>query len=153
MPEPKFVPKPGQIDFTNMRRAPVINCVLRYNGKILIVQRSANMKFYPSYWNGISGFLDNERSVAQKAKDEIKEELGIEEKDIITIYEGEVFEQEEPSYNKTWLVHPILVDVNTDKITLDWEAQKYEWINVVDAKKYKLLPGFDKVLATLFSDK
>ncbi|MDP3956425.1 MAG: NUDIX domain-containing protein, partial [bacterium] len=150
---PKFIPKPGQIDFTNVRRAPVINCVVRYNGKILIVQRSAGMKFYPGYWNGVSGFIDDERSVAQKAKDEIKEELGIAEEDITTIYEGEVFEQEEPSYNKTWLVHPVLVDVNTDKITLDWEAEKYKWIEVTEAKNYNLLPGFDKVLEALFSDK
>lgn len=153
MQEPEFIPKPGQIDFTNVRRAPVINCVVRYNGKILIVQRSAGMKFYPSFWNGISGFLDDERSVEQKAKDEIREELGIAEKDIITIHEGKVFEQEESSYDKTWLVHPVLVDVDTDNITLDWEAEKYKWIEVVEAKKYNLLPGFDKVLEVLFSSK
>lgn len=151
MPEPEFIPKPGQIDFTNIRRAPVINCVVRYKDKILIVQRSAGMKFYPSYWNGISGFLDDGRSVEQKARDEINEELGITENDIMAIHEGEVFEQEEPDYNKTWLVHSVLVDVNTDKITLDWEAEKYEWISISNATQYKLLPGFDRVLRALFS--
>ena len=148
--EPEFKPQPGQIDFTNIRRAPVINCVARYNGKILIVQRSAGMKFYPEFWNGISGFLDDGRSVVQKARDELKEELGIEETKIVAIYEGEVFEQEESDYNKTWIVHPVLVDVKNDKITLDWEAQKYEWIEVAETGRYKLLPGFDKVLTALF---
>lgn len=151
MPEPKFISKPGQIDFTNIKRAPVINCVVRYSGKILIVQRNSGMKFYPGFWNGVSGFLDDDRSVEQKAKDEIKEELGIDEKDIVRIYEGEVFEQEEPDYDKTWIVHPVLVYIKTDKITLDWEAEKYEWINISEVNKYKLLPGFDKVLKTLFN--
>lgn len=30
--EPKFKPKPGQVDYTNTKRAPVINCVVKYMG-------------------------------------------------------------------------------------------------------------------------
>ena len=108
------------------------------------------MRFYPGYWNGISGFLDDGRGVAEKARDEIKEELGIDQECIISIHRGRVFEQDEPDYDKTWIVHPVLVEVNSDKVTLDWEAEKYEWIEVGDAKKYKLLPGFDRVLEVLF---
>ena len=36
----KFQPKPGQVDFTNIRYAPVANCVLFNEGKILLVKRS-----------------------------------------------------------------------------------------------------------------
>jgi len=54
--KPEFKPKPGQIDYTNIRVAPVINCVVQYQDKILIVRRNLKMKFYPGYWNGISGF-------------------------------------------------------------------------------------------------
>ena len=75
--EKKFTPKPGQVDYTNIRRAPVINCVLRYGDKILLVKRSAELRLYPNYWNGISGFLDDDRSVLEKVKDEIREETGI----------------------------------------------------------------------------
>jgi isopentenyldiphosphate isomerase len=144
-----FKPKLGQTDYTNIRRAPVINCVVKYNDKILIVQRNPSMKFYPGYWNGISGFIDDTRSVKEKAKDELKEEIGLEEKDIINITEGEVFEQEEPKYDKIWIVHPVLVEVKTDKIKLDWEAQDFRWIDPKEVDNYKLVPGFDKVLRTL----
>ena len=48
------------------------------NGKYLVVERSMNMRLYPGYWNGISGFLDDNRSLEEKITDEIKEELGIE---------------------------------------------------------------------------
>lgn len=148
--EPEFKPKPGQIDYTHIRRAPVINCIVKYHDKILIVQRNAGMKFYPEYWNGISGFLDDNRSVTEKAKDELQEELGIAAENIISLYEGGIFEQDEPDYQKTWIVHPVLINVNTDNIKLDWEAQNYKWVNVEEAKTFNLLPGFDKVLTTLF---
>ena len=149
MKDVKFKLKLGQIDYTNIRVAPVINCMVRYNGKILIVQRNSSMKFYPGYWNGISGFLDDKKSVEQKAKDELKEEIGLEENNIINIIEGELFEQEEPKYDKTWIVHPVLVEVRTDNIKLDWEAENYKWIEPERIKDFKLVPGFGRVLEIL----
>jgi len=148
--ETTFKPKDGQVDFTNIRYAPVINCVVRHNDKILIVQRNSKMRLYPNFWNGISGFLDDGRRIEEKVKDELREELGIEANDIVSIHRGPVFDQEEEKYNKTWIVHPILVDVKVDKIKLDWEAQNHKWIKVEDAKTFDLLPGFDRVLASLF---
>lgn len=123
---------------------------MRYDGKILIVQRSPTMRLYPNFWNGISGFLDDTRNIEEKVRDELREELGIEESNILSIHRGLVFDQEEEKYSKTWIVHPVLVDIKTEKIKLDWEAQNYKWINVEDAKTFDLLPGFDKVLASLF---
>ena len=149
MREPEFKPKPGQIDYTHVRRAPVVNCVVRYKGKILLVRRSNKMKFYPGYWNGISGFLDDGRSVREKAKEEVMEETNIKEQDIISISEGKIFEQDEPEYDKTWIVHPVLVEVNRDKVKLDWEARDYRWVALDKVKEFKLLPGFEKVLEIL----
>src|SRR3989344_4520417 len=77
MKKPKFKPKPGQIDYTNVRWAPVINCVLKHNNKFLVVERNKELNFYPGYWNGISGFLDDQRTLAEKVEGEIREELGI----------------------------------------------------------------------------
>src|SRR3989338_5311349 len=94
----QFTPKPGQIDYTHIKRRPVINCVVKCGEKILIVKRSEKLNFYPGYWNGISGFLDDGKSVAEKAREEVREEAGIEEGDILSVSEGAVFEQEEPQY-------------------------------------------------------
>ena len=142
----KFKPKRGQVDFTHIRWAPVVNCVLRYRGKILLVKRNNDMHFYPGYYNGISGFLDDHKSLEEKVIEELREEIGITKKEIKRIRTGGVFDQDEPKYKKTWIVHPVLVDVATDKIKLDWEAEKYRWVKPLDAGKLKLLPGFDKVL-------
>jgi ADP-ribose pyrophosphatase YjhB (NUDIX family) len=146
MKEKKFTPRPGQVDFTNIRYAPVINCVLKYNDKILLVQRNKNMRLYPGYWNGISGFLDDHKSIEQKVYEELREEVGLTKKQVISIQMGTILEQEAPKYKKTWIVHPILVKVNTDKIRLDWEAQNHTWITLKEAQKLNLMPGFDETL-------
>jgi len=60
-----------------------------------------------------------------------------------------VFDQEEEKYNKTWIVFPVLVEVKTDKIKLNWEAQDYQWLRIEEIKNLNLFPGFDKVLVAL----
>lgn len=148
--EPEFKPRKGQVDYTFIRYAPVINCVLKYREKVLIVERNRRMRLYPGYWNGISGFLDDNRGVEAKVKAELKEEIGITSKDILSIQPGPIFHQESAKYKKTWIVHPILVEVKTDRIKLDWEAQNYRWVTVNEVKNFKLLPGFDRVVDILF---
>lgn len=142
----KFQPKPGQTDFTNIRYAPVLNCVLFHGGRILLVKRSGNLKFYPNVWNGISGFLDDGKSFDEKVREEILEEAGVTKENIIFIRRGEIFHQDEPAYKKTWIVHPVLVEVKTSAVTLDWESQEYCWFSMDEAKTLDLLPGFDEVL-------
>lgn len=149
MEKPLFKPKPGQIDYTEARWAPVINCVLRYKNKYLLVQRSEKHDFHPGYWSGISGFLDDQRNLDQKVSEEIEEELGIPKSKITKIRLGEIFDQEEPEYKKIWIVHPVLVEVETDKIKLDWEAKNYKWLTLQEIMEMKLSPGFDEVLKRL----
>lgn len=152
-PPQTFKPKPGQVDYTNIRYAPVINCIVRYQDKILLVKRSSDMRLYPNYWNGVSGFLDDSQSIEQKVKTELHEELGITANEIASITRGQVFDQEEEKYNKTWIVHPILVDIQTNQIKLDWEAQNYKWVKIEEVKNYNLLPGFDLVLESFLKNK
>jgi 8-oxo-dGTP pyrophosphatase MutT (NUDIX family) len=142
----KFKPAEGQTDYTNITWAPVINCVLEFEGKFLIVQRNKNLNFYPNYYNGISGFLDDNKTLREKVKKEIQEELGLRASAIKSIGLGRIFHKSAPQYDKIWIVHPILVRVKTDKIRLDWEAQGFKWIDISEASKYKLMPGFAQVL-------
>lgn len=127
----------------------MINCVVKHGNKILLVQRSNKLKFYPGYWNGISGFLDDRKSLEQKVKEELREELGIKASGIKKIKRGDIFHQEEPRYGKTWIIHPVLAEVKNGKVKLDWEASRYKWVKPGKAKKFKLLPGFDRVLYKL----
>lgn len=149
MTKSNLKPKLGQVDFTNIHWVPVINCVLKYQDKILVVKRNKELNFYPNYWNGISGFLDDNKTLMEKIKEELVEEVGLKEDKINGVFVGEIFHQLEQQYNKTWIVHPVLVEVKTNKINLDQEAVDYKWLNLDEVKKLKLLPGFEKVLEKL----
>lgn len=147
----KFQPKSGQTDYTNARWAPTVNCVLENRGKILIVRRSLEMDFYPGLWSGIAGFLDDGKSLEEKALEELEEELGIRKEDIEKIEFGEVFDQDEPKYKKTWVVHPVLVRAKKAEVRLDWEAQDFKWIDPKDVKNFDLIPGFGNALEKLLN--
>ncbi len=145
-----FRPKKGQVDYTHIRYAPVINCLLRYRGKILLMRRNKGLRFYPDCWNGVSGFLDDQKSVRGKVIEEIREELGMPAHTVRRITIGPIFHQESKRYKKTWIVHPILVDMKTDMIKrIDWEARGFAWVEPKDIRKRKLLPGFSLVLSAL----
>ena len=149
--EPKFTPKPGQTDYTNIRYAPVINIVVTQHGKILLVQRSTSMRLYPNYWNGVSGFLDDDKSVEQKMYEELHEELNIQQSGIESFELGQVLLQEAPEYKKTWLVVPVLVRAKTDKFKFNWEAQRAQWFEPQEIISLNLLPGFEELIRQFIS--
>jgi len=150
MSEPKFKPISGQIDFSKARYCPVINTVVTKDGKILLVHRSPTMRLYPNYWNGVSGFLDDSRSIEEKLKDELYEELGVAGKDVASIKIGRVLLQDAKEYKKTWLVVPVLAIITINTFTLDWEAQQAKWFKPEEVKKLNLLPGFNEVISQFF---
>lgn len=145
-----FKPRSDQVDFTNIRWTPVVNCVVQYKNKILLVKRNKNMRLYPGYWTGVSGFLDDKKSLKEKVEEELREELGIQKKNILSIKLGGIFDQEAKKYKKTWIVHAVKAEVSTDQITLDWEAENYQWLKPSEAMSQRLLPGFEEVLRALF---
>jgi ADP-ribose pyrophosphatase YjhB (NUDIX family) len=148
--QPRFVPRKGQVDFTHIRWAPVINCIVTYKSKIFLVKRSDELRLYPGYWNGISGFLDDDKSIEEKVAEEMREELGLSKKHIVSIKKGSPFDQDAPEYKKTWIVHPLLVKIDTDKVHLDWEAKSGHWLTLAQIRKLQLLPGFKNVLKSFF---
>ena len=96
------------------------------------------------------GFLDDQQSLEEKVYQELYEELGLPESAIVRIAAGQVFDQDEPKYHKTWIVHPVLVEVNTEAVKLDWEAGDCRWVTRAEAESLDLLPGFDRVLGSLW---
>ncbi len=146
---PNFRAKPGQIDYSNARWAPVINSLVKYKDKILLVKRSKNLRFFPGYWNGISGFLDDRKNLNEKIKTEIEEEIGVKEDGIKAIKIGQIFTLDQPKYKKVFIVFPVLVEIKTSKIKLNYEASQYKWVSANDLKKYKLVPGFNEVVKSV----
>jgi len=150
MAKVKFKAKKGQVDYTNIRYCPVVNCAVIFKDKILVVQRSQELYLYPGYWNGISGFLDDHKNVEEKVREELSEETGIQPNEIIFIRRGDVLVQESEEYKKTWIVFPVHVEINTNKIGLNWEASSYKWLTLKEVREFDIVPGFKAVLDKLF---
>jgi 8-oxo-dGTP diphosphatase len=73
--------------------------------------------------------------------EEIKEELGIDKKNVSTIHFGKPYE----------FAHPVLLELkNKPEIKLDWEHTEYRWIEPKELKKFdivlKLEESLEKVL-------
>jgi 8-oxo-dGTP pyrophosphatase MutT (NUDIX family) len=152
MAQPKFIPKPGQVDYTTIRYAPTVNIVVTRAGKIFCVQRSAGMRLYPNYWDWVCGFLDDSQSIEEKAYEELREELGINPASVESLTRGEPWIDEAPAYGKTWLIVPVLAKVKTAKFTLDWEAQNSGWFTPEGLEKLNLVPGSLRTAAQFFPE-
>jgi len=137
----------NQVDFTDIRYAPVVNIVVQNtDGDILIVQRSSDVDFYSGYWNGIGGFLDDDRDFDEKIIAELNEERGITADQIRSIELGSIFHDEAPEYNKTWIIHPVRVRITGDVGGIDGEADSFEWVAPDQVRQYDVIPSFRTVL-------
>lgn len=152
MAEPVFVPKPGQVDYTNIRYAPCIKIIPVCKGKILLAKRTEDRRLYPGYWDVINGFLDDQASIEEKATEELQEEAGIAHKDIASFTRGQMSVIEDPDYRKTWLIMPVLAEVKTDNFTLDWEATEAVWLMPEEVAKKELIPGTHEIIAQFFPE-
>lgn len=120
----------GRIDYTNADEAPVLSCVVRNDDHILFLKRSERVGTYRGYWHIIGGYLDETgKAVEEKVLRELEEEVGIPRSAVERVSVGEPFEEFDPDVAKTWIIHPVLVDVRGDpSVRLDWEHTEYRWI-------------------------
>jgi hypothetical protein len=81
------------------------------------------MRSYPNHWCGISGYLDDDRCVEDKTRQEMLKEVGTTADRILSMQRGTVLLQEAPEHGKSWLVVPVLVHMRDRRYRLDWESQ------------------------------
>lgn len=152
MPEPKFIPKRGQVDYTDIRYAPALDIVVEHEGKILLAKRSAERRLYPNCWATIDGFLDDSKSIEDKAYEELREEIGLSARQVISLERGQVLIHEDAAINKTWLVVPVLARISSTAFTLDWEASEAGWFGPETVGELDLLPGTLEVIGQFFPE-
>lgn len=132
---PKF--EDGRIDYSNSDKAPVITVFVRYKDKILLLKRSDKVRTYQGKWNTIAGYLDEVKPIKEKVLEELREEIGIHENNIINIKYFDAYEIDDKKINKIWIVHPVLVEMKEKpEIKLDWEHTEYKWISPDEIRDY-----------------
>ena len=132
------------------RSTKIITCILKNKDKILILKRSDKVKSMKGLWAGISGIIEKNEEPLTRAKIEIFEELGLDEKQIKLVKTAEEMRIVSPQYqNHEWEVYPFLFEVKNPKIKLNWENSEYKWIKSNEVTNYETVPSLDKVLINL----
>jgi len=132
-----------------LRQTHVVSCFLLRTDmdqpRLLIVQRSQRVGSYNDRWAGISGFLETGVTPDEQAYTEIREETGLQGKQIRMLKRGKVIEYEDASIGRHWYIHPFLFEVLTpDAIALDWEATRMRWIVPSEIQAFQTVPKLDE---------
>lgn len=123
--------------------SPVVTCFLEWEGKILLVRRSRKVGSYQGRWSGISGYVEPGNTPYAQALEELREETGLEERDISLVKEGEVLPVMDEKMGKRWLVHSFRFRIGADaarKLTLNWENREMKWIAPSALSRHKTVP-------------
>ncbi|MCH7568695.1 MAG: NUDIX domain-containing protein [Nanoarchaeota archaeon] len=142
---PKF--EDGRIDYHNSKRAPVLICFVKFNDEILILKRSENVMVYKGKWNGVGGFLDEDKSVEEKVLEELKEELDIDKEVVKEIKVRDSYELFDEEIDRTWIIFPVLAELSEKpEIKLDREHTEYKWIRPSEIEEFDFIFKVDEIL-------
>jgi predicted NUDIX family phosphoesterase len=145
---PKF--PDGRIDYTNATKAPVINCFLQYQDEILLLKRGKKVGNYQGKRNSIAGYIDDDTPLLEKAKEEVKEEVCIEEEDIANSIIGSPLDFFDEEIGKTWLIYPFIFQLKSKlQPKLDREHTTYQRVKQDELTKYDIIKGLDKTLESM----
>lgn len=141
----------GRIDYSKSDVAPVITVFVRHKDKILLLKRSDRVKTYKGKWNTVAGYIDEMKPIKEKVLEELREEIGIDENVISRIKFGKPYEFEDKNINKSWIVLPVLVELNKEvEIRLDWEHTEHKWIKKEELVNFDTVPNLDRSLENVW---
>ncbi len=124
----------------------VVTGIVKNKGKVLILKKSPKDWSYPNKWSFCSGYVKEFESAEDTVLREIKEEIGLAAK---IVKKGKLFQKNDETKKKQWVIMPFLCRVNSRNARLDHENVDYRWINYKDIKKYPTVPGLEKDLKIL----
>jgi|ERR1035437_382381 ADP-ribose pyrophosphatase YjhB (NUDIX family) len=133
-------------DYTHARSAPVIVIFVKYRDKFLLVKRSDKMLTYQGLWSCLAGFVDDDKTMEDKVKFEINEEIGLPVTDIKSIKKGDTYLFVDKDLDREWIRHLFLVEIGSANIKLSWEHSEMVWVTADEAKNYQTTPGFTEDL-------
>ena len=73
----------GRINYSDSNEAPVVTIFVKYKNEILLLKRSDKVRTYREKWNTIAGYLDEVKPLKEKVLEELREEIGVIEKNIL----------------------------------------------------------------------
>jgi len=129
----------------------IVTSFIKNNDKILILKRSDKVKSMKCLWAGVSGIIEkSDTTPLARAKIEIFEETGIDEREIELLKSIEQMKIESTQYkNHEWNIFPFLFRAKNPEIKLNWENSDFNWIEPSQIKNYETVPELEKILFSL----
>jgi ribose 1,5-bisphosphate isomerase len=118
----------------------VVTSFLQSDHRILILRRSHKVGSYQGKWAGVSGYLEGDEAPLERAKTEIREEVGLNSAQISYMRAGEVLRALDEEKDTVWIVHPFLFELHQPNLRLDWEHTESRWIEPDDLRSYESVP-------------
>ncbi|HLD12003.1 MAG TPA: NUDIX domain-containing protein [Candidatus Nanoarchaeia archaeon] len=120
----------------------VIVCFVMHNDELLLLERSAQVELYNSWWNVLTGYHDGRSSAEQRVKEKLWEELGITSDVVKSVRVGQAYCSRHFVIEKDWTMLPVLVELKEKPaIRLSGQHQSYRWVKLDDMKDYTIVPG------------
>ncbi len=133
-----------------MRSTKIVTSFVSSQDKVLILKRSEKVKTMKGLWGAVSGIIEGNEEPLDRAKIEIYEEIGAKSDIIRLIKAGKDLTISSPQYpDHQWHIFPFLFEMQTTKISLNWENSSYKWIKPEEIGQYKTVPSLDEVLFNL----
>jgi len=131
---------------TALEPTTVVTAFLRYEGRILLVQRGSRVGTYQGRWSAISGYLEDAEPLLQALR-EIREETGLSGGEVHLVAEAEPIAIPAPEMNRLWMVHPFLFEIDDpEHVRLDWENVESRWVAPDEIRTYPTVPKLEDAL-------
>lgn len=133
----------------NNKKIRVVTVFLMYEGSVLILRRSDKVRTMKHKWAGISGYIEGNENVLERAYKEISEETGFSSKEIELVKTAEPLEVPDKELDTLWIVHPHLFKTSRMAVKLDWEHDQYRWIEPAEITSYDTVQMLKETLQSV----
>ncbi|MFB6086870.1 MAG: NUDIX domain-containing protein [Halodesulfurarchaeum sp.] len=136
-----------------MDERAVLTVFLTNRGETLLLRRSDEVGSYPGRWGAVAGHV--EKTPIDSARQEIREETGLDPELVTLINEGEPFTVTDGALEIRWTVHPFRFVTPTRDVTPNWETADLAWVPPPEIRERETVPelwtSWDRVRPTVES--
>jgi PncC family amidohydrolase len=124
----------------HIEQREVVTSFVECEGKVALLRRSAKVGTYQGRWAGVSGYLEEGRTLLQQALLEMEEEIGLKAEEVELVKEGGEVEALDMELHRRWIVHPFHFKIKQRELAIDWEHTELRWVLPSEIAQYETVP-------------